>query len=92
MKFFSIPLKGILKKQFNRMRLMGIGYAFSFSLWAGNSNMEDLTFGSYSCLKKGKGRYEKRITNQDTSMSDIEIHEHVVVDGKVGRLMSTHKA
>ena len=37
-------------------------------------------------FRNGKGRYEKRIGAQDTRMSDIEVHEHVVVDGKVGRL------
>ena len=37
-------------------------------------------------FRKGKGRYEQRLTTQDTRMSDIEVHEHVVVDGPVGRL------
>ena len=37
-------------------------------------------------FRKGNGRYEKRIVEQDARMSDIEVHEHVVVDGKVGRL------
>lgn len=38
-------------------------------------------------FRKGKGRYEKRIAGEQTeSMSDIEIHEHVMVDGKVGHL------
>lgn len=39
------------------------------------------------CLfRKGRGRYERRLAQQDRSMSDIEVHEHVVVDGAVGRL------
>lgn len=37
-------------------------------------------------FRRGKGRYEKRLTAQDARMSDIEVHEHVVVDGRVGRL------
>lgn len=37
-------------------------------------------------FRHGKGRYERRFEGQDESMSDIEIHEHVVVDGEVGRL------
>jgi len=37
-------------------------------------------------FRKGKGRYEKRLASQDARMSDIEVHEHVVVDGPVGRL------
>ncbi|HYA42049.1 MAG TPA: glycosyltransferase family 2 protein [Syntrophobacteraceae bacterium] len=37
-------------------------------------------------FRKGKGRYEKRLDNQDRSMSDIEVHEHIIVSGKTGRL------
>lgn len=37
-------------------------------------------------FRRGKGHYERRLENQNDSMSDIEVHEHVVVDGKVGRL------
>jgi len=37
-------------------------------------------------FRRGKGRYEQRFEEQDEKMSDIEVHEHVVVDGKVGRL------
>jgi glycosyltransferase involved in cell wall biosynthesis len=37
-------------------------------------------------FRRGKGRYEKRIEDQDKSMADMEVHEHVVVEGNVGRL------
>ncbi len=39
-----------------------------------------------SLFRKGKGAYEKRLEDQDESMADMEVHEHVIVDGKVGRL------
>ena len=39
-------------------------------------------------FRHGTGRYERRFEGQDESMSDIEIHEHVVVDGEVGRLQN----
>ena len=39
-------------------------------------------------FRHGKGRYERRFEEQDEKMSDIEVHEHVVVDGPVGRLSS----
>ncbi len=32
-------------------------------------------------FRKGKGRYEKRLHTQDNSMSDIEVHEHIIVNG-----------
>lgn len=37
-------------------------------------------------FRHGKGRYERRFEEQNEKMSDIEVHEHVVVDGPVGRL------
>jgi glycosyltransferase involved in cell wall biosynthesis len=37
-------------------------------------------------FRRGKGRYEKRLEQQDSSMSDVEIHEHTVVDGPTRRL------
>lgn len=37
-------------------------------------------------FRKQDGRYEKRLTDQSTEMSDIEVHEHIIVDGPVGKL------
>jgi len=39
-----------------------------------------------SLFRRGKGSFEVRLLDQDSSMGDIEVHEHVVVDGTVGRL------
>lgn len=39
-----------------------------------------------SLFRRGKGRFEKRLENQTTSMCDMEVHEHVIVDGRVGSL------
>jgi glycosyltransferase involved in cell wall biosynthesis len=39
-----------------------------------------------SLFRKGKGRYECRLREQDASMADMEVHEHVVVDGATVRL------
>jgi len=39
-----------------------------------------------SLLRRGMGRYEMRLKQQDLSMADMEVHEHVIVDGRVGRL------
>lgn len=46
----------------------------------------DTQLWKLSLFRKGKGHYEKRLEAQDRSMSDIEIHEHVVAAGKTGRL------
>lgn len=41
----------------------------------------DASFRKLSLLRKGRGRFECRLKEQDASMADIEVHEHVVVDG-----------
>jgi glycosyltransferase involved in cell wall biosynthesis len=51
----------------------------------------DLRFGAHgfwklSLFRRGKGHFECRLRDQDHSMSDIEVHEHVVVEGRVGKL------
>jgi glycosyltransferase involved in cell wall biosynthesis len=39
-----------------------------------------------SLFRIGKGNYERRFGDQDLSMGDMEVHEHVVVKGKVSDL------
>ncbi len=46
----------------------------------------DTRLWKLALFRRGAGRYEKRLEDQDASMLDMEIHEHVVVDGKVGRI------
>ena len=46
----------------------------------------DASFWKLSLFRKGRGRFECRLKDQDTSMADIEIHEHVVVDGRSAEL------
>ncbi len=43
-------------------------------------------FYKLSLFRRGKGRYECRLRDQDNSMCDMEVHEHVVVDGKTAKL------
>jgi glycosyltransferase involved in cell wall biosynthesis len=46
----------------------------------------DASFWKLSLFRKGRGRFECRLKDQDSSMADIEIHEHVVVDGPTAEL------
>ncbi len=43
-------------------------------------------FYKLALFRRGKGRYECRLKEQDTSMCDMEVHEHVVVDGAKQKL------
>ncbi len=49
----------------------------------------DASFWKLSLFRKGRGRFECRLKDQDTSMADIEIHEHVVVDGQTASLRNS---
>ena len=46
----------------------------------------DASFWKLSLFRRDKGRYECRLKDQDASMADMEVHEHVVVDGPTVRL------
>ena len=43
-------------------------------------------FWKLSLFRRGQGGYECRLKDQDSSMADMEVHEHVVVDGPTARL------
>jgi glycosyltransferase involved in cell wall biosynthesis len=43
-------------------------------------------FWKLSLFRRVKGHFECRLRDQDHSMSDIEVHEHILVDGRVGKL------
>jgi glycosyltransferase involved in cell wall biosynthesis len=43
-------------------------------------------FWKLALFRRGKGGYECRLKNQDASMADMEVHEHVVVEGGTARL------
>jgi glycosyltransferase involved in cell wall biosynthesis len=44
------------------------------------------TFYKLSLFRRGKGRFECRLQDQDNSMADMEVHEHVIVDGRTATL------
>lgn len=46
----------------------------------------DVGLWKLSLFRPGKGHYECRLKNQDASMADMEVHEHVVVEGATGKL------
>jgi glycosyltransferase involved in cell wall biosynthesis len=44
------------------------------------------SFEKLSLFRRGKGRFECRLREQDSSMADMEVHEHILVEGKTARL------
>jgi glycosyltransferase involved in cell wall biosynthesis len=46
------------------------------------------SFYKLSLFRRGKGGFECRLKDQDQSMADMEVHEHVVVDGPTAKLQN----
>jgi glycosyltransferase involved in cell wall biosynthesis len=46
----------------------------------------DAKFWKLSLFRRGRARFECRLKDQDASMADMEVHEHVICDGSVGEL------
>jgi glycosyltransferase involved in cell wall biosynthesis len=44
------------------------------------------SFYKLSLFRQGRGHYECRLKDQDASMADMEVHEHVIVDGRAAKL------
>jgi glycosyltransferase involved in cell wall biosynthesis len=47
------------------------------------------SFYKLSLFRRGKGRFECRLESQDDSMCDMEVHEHVMVNGRTGKLKNS---
>jgi glycosyltransferase involved in cell wall biosynthesis len=45
-------------------------------------------FSKLSLFRRGQGRFECRSRDQDSSMCDMEVHEHVVVEGRTAKLQN----
>jgi glycosyltransferase involved in cell wall biosynthesis len=43
-------------------------------------------FYKLSLFRRGKGRFECRLKDQDSSMADMEVHEHIIVSGRTSSL------
>lgn len=46
------------------------------------------SFYKLSLFRRGKGQFECRLKDQDPSMCDMEVHEHVIVEGPTAKLGS----
>ena len=64
------------------------GYSILLSTWFLGRALRygDVGLWKLSLFRRGKGRYECRLKDQDASMADMEVHEHVVVDGATAKL------
>ena len=66
------------------------GYSIALRMWFLGRVLRhgDAGFWKLSLFRRGAGRYECRLKEQDRSMADMEVHEHVVVDGPTAQLQN----
>jgi hypothetical protein len=57
------------------LRLVFLGRVLRY----GASNLRKLSF-----FRTGRGRFECLVANQDKAMADMEVHEHIVLNGREG--------
>jgi len=64
------------------------GYSIQLRTWFLGRVLRhgDVALRKLSLFRRGKGRFECRLKNQDASMADMEVHEHIVVEGPIARL------
>ncbi len=64
------------------------GYSIQLQTWFLGRVLRhgDVGLWKLALFRRGKGRYECRLPNQDSSMADMEVHEHVVVEGSTASL------
>jgi glycosyltransferase involved in cell wall biosynthesis len=64
------------------------GYSILLRIWFLGRVLRygDVGLWKLSLFRRGKGHYECRLRDQDASMADMEVHEHVVVEGATGKL------
>jgi len=46
------------------------------------------SFHKLSLFRRGQGRFECRSRDQDSSMCDMEVHEHIVIEGRTAKLQN----
>jgi glycosyltransferase involved in cell wall biosynthesis len=64
------------------------GYLIRLDIWFLGRALRhgDIALWKTSLFRRGKGQFECRLKDQDASMADMEVHEHIVVDGATAKL------
>jgi len=64
------------------------GYLIRLDIWFLGRVLRhgDIALWKTSLFRRGKGQFECRLKDQDASMADMEVHEHIVVNGATAKL------
>ncbi|HEY7152863.1 MAG TPA: methyltransferase domain-containing protein [Gemmataceae bacterium] len=80
------PVKREIDAAVRQPRFVGYYLPYQIIFLGRKLRFGDTQLWKLALIRKGHAHYEKRLEDQDASMQDMEIHEHVVADGPTGRL------
>jgi glycosyltransferase involved in cell wall biosynthesis len=80
------PVKKEIAKVVRTSELDGYWLKFQIHFLGRQLRFGDTELWKLSLFRRARGRYEKRLESQDQSMSDVEVHEHIILEGQTGRL------
>jgi glycosyltransferase involved in cell wall biosynthesis len=65
-----------------------VGYHICLQMYFLGKRLQhcDANFWKLSLFRKGQARFECRLKEQDVSMADMEVHEHIIADGPTAQL------
>jgi len=75
-----------IKRAIEASSFDGYWLRLNLTFLGGELRHGDASFWKLSLFRRGLGKFECRLREQDLSMADIEVHEHVVVRGRCGKL------
>ena len=79
-------LRDEITRAIERTDVSGYWIALQMHFLGKRLRFSGASFWKLSLFRRGRARYECRLREQDASMADMEVHEHLVVDGATGKL------
>jgi len=79
-------LAGEIKSAIEAKSFDGYWIRLNLTFLGGELRHGDASFWKLSLFRRDLGKFECRLRDQDPSMADIEVHEHVIVRGRCGKL------
>lgn len=79
-------LRSEIARAIDRAEIAGYWIALQMHFLGRPLRFSGASFWKLSLFRRGRARYECRLKDQDASMADMEVHEHLIVDGASDKL------
>lgn len=82
----TLALRDEIARVIRRPEVAGYWIALQMHFLGRPLRFSGASFWKLSLFRRGRARYECRLKDQDSSMADMEVHEHLMVDGGTAKL------